>query len=75
MNMIVEKWNELLNYIITLLTNLMPVIGNFIMTLGSSILNIIIGIIVSIYILIDKEKFIALSKKGNFQYFSARSRE
>ncbi|WP_302632954.1 AI-2E family transporter [uncultured Clostridium sp.] len=71
MNMIVEKWNELLNYIITLLTNLIPVIGNFIMTLGSSILNIIIGIIVSIYILIDKEKFIALSRKVTFSIFSA----
>ena len=70
MNMIVEKWNELLNYIITLLTNLIPVIGNFIMTLGSSILNIIIGIIVSIYILIDKEKFIALSRKITFSIFS-----
>lgn len=71
MNMIVEKWNELLNYIITLLTNLIPVIGNFIMTIGSSILNIIIGIIVSIYILIDKEKFIALSRKVTFSIFSA----
>ena len=71
MNMIVEKWNELLNYIITLLTNLIPVIGNFIMTLGSSILNVIIGIIVSIYILIDKEKFIALSRKVTFSIFSA----
>ena len=71
MNMIVEKWNELLNYIITLLTNLIPVIGNFLMTLGSSILNIIIGIIVSIYILIDKEKFIALSRKVTFSIFSA----
>lgn len=71
MNMIFEKWNELLNYIITLLTNLIPVIGNFIMTLGSSILNIIIGIIVSIYILIDKEKFIALSRKVTFSIFSA----
>ena len=70
MNMIVEKWNELLNYIITLLTNLIPVIGNFLMTLGSSILNIIIGIIVSIYILIDKEKFIALSRKITFSIFS-----
>ena len=70
MNMIVEKWNELLNYIITLLTNLIPVIGNFIMTLGSSILNVIIGIIVSIYILIDKEKFIALSRKITFSIFS-----
>ena len=70
MNMIVEKWNELLNYIITLPTNLIPVIGNLIMTLGSSILNIIIGIIVSIYILIDKEKFIALSRKITFSIFS-----
>ena len=70
MNMIVEKWNELLNYIITLLTNHIPVIGNFIMTLGSSILNVIIGIIVSIYILIDKEKFIALSRKITFSIFS-----
>lgn len=42
---------------------MVPVIGNFIMNATSSILNIIIGIIVSIYILIDKEKFMALGKK------------
>ena len=50
--------------------NLQPeyiaLITNFVISTTSSVLNIIIGIIVSIYILIDKEKFIALSKKVTY---------
>lgn len=69
LNIILEKWNELVGYIITIITNMVPVLGNFVVTLTSSVFNIIIGIIVSIYILIDKEKFVSLSKKIIFALF------
>ena len=62
-NLITDKFGEAITYIITIFSNLVPVIGNFVVGATSSILNIIIGIIVSIYILIDKEKFMALGKK------------
>ena len=62
-DLITSKFGEAVTHIISILTNLVPVIGNFILGATSSILNIIIGIIVSIYILIDKEKFMALGKK------------
>ena len=62
-NLITDKFGEAVTYIITIISNLVPVIGNFVVGATSSILNIIIGIIVSIYILIDKEKLMALGKK------------
>ena len=65
-----EKWQELLNYILTLLTNLLPVLGNLLKNTISSIWNLILGLIISIYMLIDKEKFAALSTKITFALFS-----
>ena len=62
-NLITDKFGEAVTYIITMISNLIPVIGNFVVGATASILNIIIGIVVSIYILIDKEKFMALGKK------------
>lgn len=62
-NLITDKFGESVTYIITMISNLIPIIGNFVVGATSSILNIIIGIIISIYILIDKEKFMALGKK------------
>ena len=69
-DLITNKFGELVTYIITIISNLLPVIGNFIVEATSSILNIIIGIIVSIYILIDKEKFMALGKKVVYAFSS-----
>ena len=69
-SLITDKFGEAITYIITLISNLVPVIGNFIVGATSSILNIIIGIIISIYILIDKEKFMALGKKIVYALFS-----
>lgn len=65
-----EKWQELLNYMLTLLTNLLPVLGNILKNTISSIWNLILGVIISIYMLIDKEKFAALSTKITFALFS-----
>ena len=69
-DLITNKFGELVTYIITIISNLLPVVGNFIVEATSSILNIIIGIIVSIYILIDKEKFMALGKKVVYAFSS-----
>ena len=62
-DLITDKFGEVVTYTITIMSNLIPFIGEFVVGATSSILNIIIGIVVSIYILIDKEKFMALGKK------------
>ena len=69
MEMIVDQFNGLVNIVIGLLSGMLPVLGNLAVTITSSILNILIGIIISIYILIDKEKFIALCRKVTFAMF------
>lgn len=61
--MAMEKWNEIVTYTINIITNLLPVLGNTLKIVASSIWNIVLGLIVSIYLLIDKEKFCALSRK------------
>ena len=61
--MAMEKWNEIVTYTINIITNLLPVLGNTLKVVASSIWNIVLGLIVSIYLLIDKEKFCALSRK------------
>lgn len=63
MTFINEKFTEITNWVIQLFTNILPVIGNAVMSVASSIWNIILGIIISVYLLMDKEKFFALGKK------------
>lgn len=69
LDIIMKKWNELMEYVINIITSMVPVLGNIVVSLTSSVLNIIIGIVVSVYILVDKEKFISLSKKIIFALF------
>jgi predicted PurR-regulated permease PerM len=67
---IVEKWNDFVNYIINFATGLIPVLGNVVKSIISSLWNIILGVIVSIYLLVEKEKFLALSRKITVSLFS-----
>ncbi len=67
---ILLKWNEYRDTILAFATNLIPVLGNFVKVILSSIWNIVLGIIVSIYVLTDKEKFYALAKKIVLALFS-----
>lgn len=71
-NIALEKWNELVSYIINIITNTVPAVANGVFSFMSSILNIIIGIIISIYILIDKEKFMAQGKKLCYATFNEK---
>ena len=65
-----DKWNEFQIWIIEFTKGLLPVIGGWIKGIAASIWNIILGIIISIYLLIDKEKFYALGKKITYAVFN-----
>lgn len=66
----VDKWNDFVNYTIKFISDLIPMVGNFLKLIASKIWNIVLGLIISIYMLIDKEKFFALSKKVTYSLFS-----
>ena len=70
--MAMDKLNEIINYTINIISNLLPVVGNMLKTVASSVWNIVIGLIISIYLLIDKEKFCALIKKIVCAVFNRR---
>ena len=72
-DIILSKWNEFVEYIIGFATDLVPKLGNLTKTIISSIWNIVLGIIVSIYLLLDKERFKALSKKIVVSIFSEKN--
>lgn len=71
-NLVTDNINQFINTVIKFATNLIPILGTFLASLASSVWNIVLGIIVSIYILIDKEKFFGLSKKITFAVFPKR---
>lgn len=58
-----DKWNAFIKDIIQWATTLIPFIGQFLKTTASSVLNVFLGFIISIYILLDKEQFKGLSIK------------
>ncbi len=70
-----QKWNEFINYIISVITNLLPILGDTIKSIASSIWNIVLGLVISIYLLMDKENFCALSKKMTFALLSKKHAE
>lgn len=69
-NLIVEQWEKYKDTIIKFATDLIPVLGNVVKSTISSLWNIVLGVIVSIYLLTDKEKFFALNKKITRSLFS-----
>lgn len=58
-----SKLNEVTTYIIQFVTDLLPVVGNWVVAIASSLWNIVLGLIISVYLLIDKEKFCAIGTK------------
>ena len=64
-----DNFNKFIDYVIKFVTNLLPVIGTLVTSIASKIWNIILGVIISIYLLSDKERFCALSKKIIFALF------
>lgn len=71
-NYIIDTWNDYRDSIINFATNLIPILGNMVKKIFSSVWNIVLGIVVSIYFLTDKEKFFALSRKITISLFSEK---
>lgn len=69
---ILEKWNEVMNTMVDFATELIPLLGATVRSIFSSIWNVVIGLIISIYLLIDKERYLALSRKVTVSLFSER---
>ena len=59
----VTKLTDFINYFISIAAGLLPVVGQALGIVASSVWNIVLGVIISIYLLIDKEKFCALGRK------------
>lgn len=72
LNLAVDKLTDLINYFISVAASLIPVLGEALRIVASSVWNIILGFIVSIYLLIDKEKFFGLGRKVIFAVFSEK---
>lgn len=68
-----DKWNEAINIGISYATNLIPKFAGLIRDILSSIWNVILGVIVSTYLLIEKEEFLALSRKIVTAIFSEKN--
>ncbi len=71
--LILAKWNEFLNNIVKFATDLIPILGNVVKGVFSSVWNIVLGVIVSTYLLIDKEKFLALGRKVTTSLFNEKA--
>lgn len=66
---IVDWWNGVLDNTLGFVTGLIPVIGSIVGLVLASIWNIAIGIIVSVYLLFDKDRFRALGRKVTYSIF------
>lgn len=69
LDLINDNFNRFIDYVIKFVTNLLPVLGTLLTSVASKIWNIVLGVIVSIYLLSDKERFCALSKKITYALF------
>ena len=70
-----QKVNEIGKSAIDFATNLVPFLANFFLNIVKSIWNLILGLIISIYILADKEGFFLLCRKFIFAIFTKDSAE
>jgi predicted PurR-regulated permease PerM len=66
------EWQKFVEVIMSFAEDLIPRIGLLLANVLSSIWNIVLGIIISVYLLIDKERYIALCKKILFASFSEK---
>jgi len=70
---ILKQFNSIINHVIAFLTDLIPAIGAYIGRVISGIWNVVIGLIISIYLLIDKENLCALAKKITYGLLDEKS--
>lgn len=65
-----DRWVEIAEYINKLATALIPTLLSFLRNIAQSFFNIFLGLIVSTYMLAEKDHFISISKKVNYSIFN-----
>lgn len=70
LSLVNENLKKLVDYTIKVGTDLLPVLGNLVKNIVASIWNIVLGFIISIYLLKDKERFLSLSRKLAYGFLS-----
>ena len=71
--LIQEQMNKYIQLIMDFAKEIIPVVGNTLKVIASSIWNIVLGIIISVYLLIDKENFFAINRKIICALFSTKT--
>lgn len=71
--LIQEQINKYIKFIMDFAKEIIPIVGNMLKIIASSIWNIVLGIIISVYLLIDKENFFAINRKITYALFSTKT--
>ena len=71
--LIQDQMNKYIQLVMDFVKEIIPIIGNTLKVIASSIWNIVLGIIISVYLLIDKENFFAINKKITCALFSTKT--
>lgn len=62
-DLILSNWKKVTDNLLTYVTGLLPQIATFTSAIFTSITNLVLGVIISVYVLIDQEKLKGLAKK------------
>ncbi|WP_455540172.1 AI-2E family transporter [Terrisporobacter sp.] len=71
--LIQEQMDRYIKFIMDFAKEIIPVVGNMLRLIASSIWNIVLGIIISVYLLMDKERFFAINRKIVCALFSTKT--
>ena len=70
-----DKFVEITNLALGLLQKILPILGGTVVSIASLIWNLILGVIISVYLLIDKERFFVLGEKITKALFDKKNAE
>ncbi|SDH80095.1 AI-2E family transporter [Desulfosporosinus hippei] len=68
-----KRLDELAIFISEIARDLVPMVLYFLRSTALSLWNVFLGIIISIYMLVEKERFISMAKKVNYGVFSVKT--
>ena len=69
---IYKRWDEMAAFINDFAVGFVPVMLSFLRNTALSVWNIVLGIIISIYMLAEKERFISVAKKVTYGLFNLK---
>lgn len=67
-----KRWDEVADFISNIAKGFLPILIAFLRNTFLSVWNIFIGIIISIYMLAEKDRFISIAKKLNYGIFNVK---